>query len=186
MVVDHPDQLAALTSPVRLEVLELFGIWGPCGVRDIAQHMDRTPDSLYYHVRKLVQVKLLVQVERRRTSHRFEAIYRLCATELEVPRRADTARGRRSTTKAIDAILRLSGRELRAALDDQEALAEGPLRTFYGGRLKARLSKTAVRELNRHLKAIERVFAEAAHKPGKGPPLALTIVMNPVRTREAT
>ena len=61
MVVERPEQLASLTSPVRVQLLELFGLWGPCAVSDIASHMDRAPDSLYYHVRKLVQVGLLVQ-----------------------------------------------------------------------------------------------------------------------------
>ena len=39
ILVDRPKQLAALTSPVRLEMLELFGIWGPCAVAQVGKHM---------------------------------------------------------------------------------------------------------------------------------------------------
>jgi transposase-like protein len=187
MLVDQPEQLAALTSPVRLELLELFGIWGPCAVANVAQQMGRAPDSLYYHVRKLAKVGLLEEVGRQRKAHRFEAIYRLPAEELELPRKASTPGARRSTNKAIDAVLRLAGRELKLALDDDALLDEGPQRTFYGRRLKGRLSKTRIRELNKHLSAIETIYAEAAVKSSRHTQsIATTIVMTPVQVREGT
>lgn len=185
MVVGRPEQLAALTSPVRLELLEQFGLREPCAVADVALRMERTPDSLYYHVRKLVEVGLLEPVDRRRAAHRFEVVYRLPADELEIPRKASSGRARRLTTKAIDTVLRLAGRELEAALDDEDARDEGAARTFYGRRLKARLPKTALRELNRHLTAIEEIFSDAAGKrPRAARTVAVTIVMTPVPRRE--
>ena len=59
MLVARPEQLAAITSPARVELLELIGVWGPCAIADVARRMGRAPDSLYYHVRKLVDVGLL-------------------------------------------------------------------------------------------------------------------------------
>ena len=182
LVADQPAQLAALTSPVRLELLEQFGIWGPCAVADVAAHMERPADALYYHVRKLVQVGLLEIVGRRRKAHRFEDLYKLPAEVIEVPRKTTTARVKQATQKAIEAVLRLAGRELSAALDDETAADEGPQRTFYGRRLKARLTKTQIRELNKHVNAIEAVFAAATVKPPRdGRTVAVTVVMTPVR-----
>lgn len=185
LVVDRPDQLAALTSPVRVQLLELFGLWGPCAVTDIAPHLDRAPDSLYYHVRKLVQVGLLELSGERRAAHRFEALYRLTADEFEIPRKAKGPKARALTHKAIDAVLRLAGRELKSALEDDDAEDEGAARTLYGRRLRARLNKTALRELNRHVTAIEQLFLKAARKPPRANhTVAVTLVMSPVPARE--
>ena len=181
MLVDRADQLASLTSPVRIELLELFGIWGPCGVADIAERMGRPADALYYHVRKLVKVGLLLPAGRRRRAHRFENLYQLPAEVIELPRKAETPRARRTTQRTIEAVLRLAGRELNTALDDELALDEGPLRTFYGRRLKARLTKTRLRELNKLVTAMEQIFADAAVKaPRDAKTVAVTLVMTPV------
>lgn len=185
LVVERPEQLAALTSPVRLELLELFGMWGPCAIADVAELMDRAPDSLYYHVRKLLKVGLLVRDGERLAGHRFEALYKLVADELEVPRKAKGPKGREMTHKAIDSVLRLAGRELKSALEDDDALDQGPARTLYGRRLRARLSKAALRELNRHVAAVEELFAEATRKPPRAKnSVAVTLIMSPVPSRE--
>ena len=185
LVIDDPKQLACLTSPVRLEMLETFGVWGPCGVADVARRMERAPDSLYYHLRKLVEVGLLEHVKDRRRGHRFEALYRLPARDIEVDRRQH-GEARVQTSKAIHAVLRLAGRELDDALDDESVLDEGPKRRLYGRRLRGRLSQRAIAEINRHVSAIEAVFArEQVKRKGRGGlPVALTLVMTPGRGSE--
>lgn len=185
IVADRPQQLAALTSPARLELLELFGLRGPCAVADVAAHMGRAPDGLYYHVRKLVEVGLVEEVARRRTSHRFERLYRLAADEIYLPRKSKTKSARQTMLKATNAVLRLAGRELGAALDADNAPEQGPQRTVYARRSKAPLTKEALRDLNRHVNAIERIFADAAmRKPRTRRTVAVTIVMSPVPVDE--
>ena len=117
----------------------------------------------------------------RRSSHRFERLYRVTADELLLPRRPEDPRTRALGHKAIDAILRLAGRELKAALDDPGAADDGPRRTLYGRRHQARLPARALRELNRHLAAIEEVFAAATRRrPRAERTVAVTVVMSPV------
>lgn len=182
--IGQPAQLEALTSPVRLEMLELFGLFGPCSVTDVARHMERAPDSLYYHVRKLVEVGLLVRSGDRAGTHRSEALYRLPADELEIPREADSADVRRTRRRTIDAFLRLAGRELDAALMDEDAEDEGAGRVLYGRRLRAKISTSALAEVNRHIAAIEDVFAQAKERgEAEGTTVAVTIVMTPTTKR---
>ena len=185
LLIDQPEQLAALTSPVRLELLELIGIWGPCAVADVAERMERAPDSLYYHVKKLVSVGLLEHVRDRRKGQRSEAIYRLPARQLEVPRSSEGA-AREQTSKAIHAILRLAGRELDTALDDDEALDEGPKRRLYGRRMNGRLSWKAIGEVNRHIAEIEAIFAREGTRRGRnqGHPAVVTLILTPGKTKE--
>ena len=185
LVIDDPRQLAALASPVRLELLEQFGLWGPCAVADVAGRMERAPDSLYYHVRKLVELGLLEQVSERRKGSRLEALYRLPAKEIEIERRTKGL-ARQNTSKAIHAILRLAGRELDAALDDDLIEDEGPKRRLYGRRTRGRLSWKAIAEVNRHLGAIEACFAKEAVRKGSqsGHSVALTLILTPGRAKE--
>lgn len=186
LIVDKPAQLAALTSPVRVELLELLGIWGPCGVGDLAERMERVPDSLYYHVRMLVKVGLIEPVEERRKGHRFETVYRLVAREFELPRTSHRRAVREQITKAIHTMLRLAGRELDSALADPDLEDEGPLRRLYGRRSRGRITRRALREINRHVDAIDAIFAREALRPVRtnGDSLVLTLIMSPGTNRE--
>ncbi len=180
LVIDRPEQLAALTSPVRVELLETFGLWGPCSVAQVAKHMDRPADSLYYHLRKLFAVGLLEHVEERKQGTRSEAIYRLPAKEIEVARHTE-GKARAQTSKAIQTLMRLAGRELDCWMDDETALDEGPKRRLYARRMRGRLSWKAVAEINRHVSAIEEVFAREALRKSRtaGQPVVLTLVLTP-------
>ena len=184
LLIERPEQLAALTSPVRLELLELFGIWGPCAVADVAERMERAPDSLYYHVKKLTSVGLLEHVRDRRMGHRAEAIYRLPARQLEVPRNNEGP-AREQTSKAIHAILRMAGRELDAALDDEEALDEGPKRRLYGRRMNGRLPWKAIAEINRHIGEIEAIFAREGTRRSRrqGHTAVVTLIFTPGKSK---
>lgn len=182
--IRRPAQLAALTSPVRIEILEQFGLGGPCSVADVAEHLERAPDSLYYHVRMLVRVGLLEALEEPRLGNgRPETLYRLPALELEVPRKTRGA-ARVHTRKAIHTVLRLAGRELDAALDDPEVADEGPRRRLYGRRMRGRLTQKALREVNEHISAIEAVFAREQARRGRpgGQACAVTLVLTPGAT----
>jgi predicted transcriptional regulator len=180
LVIDRPEQLAALTSPVRVELLETFGLLGPCSVADVAGHMDRAADSLYYHLRKLLAVGLLEHVEDRKQVTRSEAIYRLPAKEIEIARHTK-GDARAQTSKAIQTLMRLAGRELDGWMDDESAVDEGPKRRLYGRRMRGRLSWKAVAEINRHLTAIEEVFAHEAQRKNRaaGQAVAFTVVLTP-------
>jgi DNA-binding transcriptional ArsR family regulator len=186
LLIDKPAQLAALTSPLRMELVELFGVWGPCAVGDVAARMERAPDSLYYHVRKLVRVGLLEAVRERRKGHRFETVYRLTAREFEFPRTSTKRAVREQLSKAMAAMLRQTGRELEAALDDPDLPGQGPQRRLYGRRSRGRFSAKALRELNRHIDAIDAICAREAVRPnrGQGESLVLTLIMSPGIARE--
>ena len=53
-------QIEALASPARQEVADGLQAIGPCSIADLADLLGRAPDSLYYHVRKLEKVGLVV------------------------------------------------------------------------------------------------------------------------------
>src|SRR5215207_4760376 len=72
-------RLAALTSPVRIELIGALQTHGPASVRELAERMGRPAAGLYHHVRTLERAGVLAEAERRKLGRREEAVYTLTA-----------------------------------------------------------------------------------------------------------
>ena len=54
-------------------------------IRDIAEHLGGSPESIHYHVKALLKAKLIFQSDRRITARKPEAIYQSIAQSLRLP-----------------------------------------------------------------------------------------------------
>jgi DNA-binding transcriptional ArsR family regulator len=161
-------QRAALRSPVRIEILEHLALMGPASVRDLADRMGSSPHALHYHVRQLRDVGLLRVTGSRKSGSRDEALYDAVADRLEIS--ADGEGGGESVGHAARSILRRAERKFAAVADTApERLEAGD---GFAGLSRARISKTAHKEVVRHIKAIEAIFAEEFRR--EPPPQART------------
>ena len=187
-VVRRADQRAALTSPVRLEILEHFLVAAPASVDEVAARMGRVPDSLYYHVRLLVKVGLLRPAGSRKSGKRDKALYAPVAPRIELQSPAGSGSATESTVKTMAASHRMAEREMRAALEGGRCRVEGRSRNFFAGRMRSDLSPAALAEVNRHIKAIENIFARDFKTPPKnGTPCSWTVALLPAsRSHEGT
>ncbi len=177
-VVRRADQRAALTSPLRLEILEHFLVAGPAAVDEVAARMGRAPDSLYYHVRMLVKVGLLRPRGSRKSGKRDKKLYAVVAPRIELPCRSGSAT--ETTMKAMALAFRMAEREMRASLESGRFEEQGRYRDFYAGRVRSDLSRAALAEVNRHLKAIEDIFSRAFRTaPVNGTSCSLTVTLLP-------
>lgn len=163
MRISDPDQRAAMTSPLRLEIIEHLGAIGPASVRDLAERMQRSTHALHYHVRLLEEIGLIKRTGTRKSGPRDEALYDVAANRFELaPSRPETrerdADAELPEARTVRAILRKAEREFIEALVDDPARLERD--GCFAGRLRARLSATARREVERHLAAIQRIFAD--------------------------
>src|SRR4029450_2776353 len=77
-LIAAPAQVAALLSPVRQEILDALARLGTASIADIAATLGRPADALYYHLRELVRVRLVVRSVSTRTG-RGEALFRTIA-----------------------------------------------------------------------------------------------------------
>ena len=59
-VIRTPRELEALRSTVRQGLIAVLEREGPLTVREMAAHLERTPESLYHHVRVLEEAGLLL------------------------------------------------------------------------------------------------------------------------------
>lgn len=152
--IEKEKQLVALKSPVRQEIIDAVSADGPGTIAQIGAMLGRPADALYYHIRRLESVGLLVETGRRRAGKRFEAIYDLPARDMRV--RYDLG-NRKLMERLIDAVsgmLRLSDRDFRGGTELPNAVGEGSGRNLWAGRTKAWLTKTEVRQVRQHVEAI--------------------------------
>src|SRR5262245_53730502 len=84
--IDRPAQLQALASPVGQELLDGLDAAGPCAISDLAARLGRAPDSLYFHVRELVRVGLVVETERRQVGRHAFVVYDAADRPLRIDR----------------------------------------------------------------------------------------------------
>ena len=84
--ISRPEQIAALASPARVEILDILASLGVSSVAAIAAALGRPADALYYHLRFLVRVGLVRQVGKGRGRRREQALYKTVAPRLSVAR----------------------------------------------------------------------------------------------------
>ena len=175
-VIRRAEQLAALSSPVRCRIVESLSVHGPSSVREIASRVDRLPESLYYHVRALVDVGIVLQRGKRKVGRRSEAVYRLVAPRLVIDPKQRSRAYLEALTGTCAAVLRLAERNYRTSVDRGGFTLSGAKRSLLVRRCTARLDRAGLTELNQLLDRVADLLEE--HEDSKSSDTyALTIVL---------
>lgn len=171
-----PAQMRALIAPARQEIVDVLESAGPCSVAELGGLLGRPADALYHHLRRLVQVGLVAEQERRKSGRHVCAVYDLGQRPIRLSyaapiRRADVAR-------VVSAAQRLTWREFRRALLAGAGVSEGEQRTLRGGRAKGWATRARLTRVNELLE--ELVATIAAGTPEEGAtPISLAFVLAP-------
>lgn len=180
--IESPKALAALASPLRQEIIDAAGAQaGPISIADLAHHLGRPADRLYFHVRALERAGLLIAEGTRKEGRHVTALYRLPASDLRLRYRPDDARNTRAVTAVVDGVLRLARRDFRRAMSSGQAFVDGPLRDTWGGRMKGFLTAAEQRRLNELITEID-ALVRAARPRRNTRPVAFTFVRVPLDT----
>ncbi len=177
-LIDKPAQISLLSSAMRQEILDSINALGPCSIAELAEELGVAADSLYYHIRKLVETGLLVQQEVRETSRRDEVVYALAGRNMHLKYEPDDPANVESITKIISAMLRMTERDFRAGFTPGRAIVEGETRNLWGSRLKAWLTDDDLSEVNQLLGRLEEIFHQPK-LPGDRQLCTLTWVIAP-------
>ena len=188
LILRTEEQRRAVGSPLRLELLGLFTERKPLSVAQMAQGMGRPATAIHYHVRLLEKAGLLRRAGGQRSGRRNEALYRPVADVYKVDQPRGTASGdAEAAIKTLSIAFRMAVGDMKAALEDSSTRDSGPQRNFLGGRFHCRLSKADLAELNRHLRAIEKMLSRAPKTHKLSPSdtfVSLTLALMPLRNRE--
>lgn len=164
-----------LVSPVRQELLSAIGLYGPCSARELASRLGRSVTSLYYHLELLERVRAIAQDKRGN-----EVVWRTGADQITIaaPRRKTADRSPEAT--AVKASLRLTMRELEAALRDPKRTRGEPAR-IVALRSKAWLDADQIADIERHFTEICSILQRTETARRGAAIHAVTLVLAPVR-----
>lgn len=179
LILDDPMAMEALASPHRLEVVAALGDAEQASIADLARRLGRTPHSLYYHVKLLEEAGVVVKAETRRRGRRDERVWKLVGERMLLGAHAASPEAIGKAAKAIDSMLRLTSRELCAALRAQRT-------AITGLRMKARLDQRSLGRVARLIREIEKVVADSARRPAAGRMFAVTLVVTPTEDKTET
>lgn len=180
--IERADQLEALTSPARLEILSAVEALGPCAVAEIAGSVGRAPSSLYFHLEKLTAAGLVEREEGEEG-----ALYRTPGRSMSLAYEPDDPVRLELLLRATTALFRSAERTLRDAFSSGLARVRGARRDTVLVNQRARLAPDEIREVREHVEAIEAIYV-AARKTGTGTPVgtlhSFSAGMAPVTPRE--
>ncbi len=178
--ISRPDQIRALTTPARQELIDALLSSGPASVSEIAAVLGRPADSLYHHIRILQKKGLVVTAEVRRRGRRDEVVYDVPGR----PMRIDYDLGNRKVSagiiKVIGAMLRIAQRDFNEAVAAGTAAVDGPYRDLWAARLKGWIGRPQLKRLNGHLQGICKIMLSLKRQPGSQL-LSLAFVIAPLK-----
>lgn len=177
--IDRPAQVRALASPLRQEIFDVLEAAGPCSVAELAQRLARAPDSLYFHLRRLARVGLVVELERRQVGRHVFRRFDVAAR----PMRIDRAKARgRDMDALVGGMLRLAQRDFRRGLAEPSRVILGAGRNHAAARVRGWLDAARLARANRLLEELGALLRSGRPAPG-AQPVALAWVLAPVPGR---
>ena len=174
-------ELRALASPARQEFLTGLQALQPCTMKDLADYLGRLPVSLYYHLKKLEAVGLVVAHGERETERGTETLYRLPKRGVRIEPTTRSGASLEAMRKIGASIFRLATR-LHAA-----AVSEYPARTALRrkhlmSQRTLRLTPAGLQRVNaKLLELIDMLDEEKAEKGDDYFTVTLHLAPNPVR-----
>ncbi len=184
--ISTPEQLRVAAAPATYDVLEAIQVGGPVTAAQLGPRLGRKANSLHFHIRKLVGVGLVRQVDTRRSGARTEVVYDVIADSFVGHAAPVEAKMRQATNDTVASMLRLATRNYaRASERPREVTQSGPHRNLVANRHKAWLTKRELAEVNGHLNALTKIFSNQhrthhPHPPARGTLFAINLVLTPL------
>jgi DNA-binding transcriptional ArsR family regulator len=147
--VENAGEIEILASPTRIELIDtLEALGGDASVAELAVHLGRPADGLYYHLRQLAAAGLVIEkstAEGRRYRPRSRG------EGLRLRYRPGATANAKAVAHVAASVLRIAGRDFSRALADPDTKAEGPLRELWAARGKGWVGDKELGEINRLL-----------------------------------
>jgi DNA-binding transcriptional ArsR family regulator len=178
--IQNLGQIEALVAPTRQEIIDALESIGPAPVAAVAAVLGRSPDSLYYHIRVLLEVGLVRRVDVRARGRSREAIYDLAGHDMTIV--YDLARrAKREALKAlIRAMSRIASRDFDRAAESRRAVVDGPRRNLRGARMVGLLDRQQLEELNALYEHMAEILARPPRRPAEARFHAVTLLVAPL------
>lgn len=180
-IIRDKRQMRALAASTRQEIVDVLPRLGTVSVAELAAALRRPADSLYYHLRLLTRVGLVLSAGNRTVNGRTEALFRAVAPELSLEYRLGKQGNGNEVNAIVASMLRLGIRDFRRSFRAGDASVSGPERELWALRTTGWLSREQVTEVNQYIHKLR----EIAGSSGTGEKLyALTALLTPLERKD--
>lgn len=181
--VRRMDQLESLALPIRTEIVESVSFLGPSSVAEMARVTGQKRPAVHFHVRKLMEVGLLLEAGARGEGRRRQTLYKTPGTPVyAVYDRNDPANVELIAQYARN-ILSRAGRLLAAAFARGTRTPGGPRRETYATQRTSWLDAEGLAEVNALIEEIEGRMLPSSETSDRRL-FSLTLTLSPVPTEE--
>jgi len=179
-IIRSKRQMRALAASTRQELLDVLPRMGTVSVAQLASALGRPADSLYYHLRILKRVGLVLSDGYRTSNGRREALFRAVAPEMSLCYELGKKGNGSEVNAIIASMLRLGIRDFSNGFKAGQASVSGPRRELWALRKVGSLGQAQIAKVNRY---IENLMQVLANTNPEGRLYALTVVLTPLHRR---
>ena len=180
-LIETSKQLKEIARPVRNEIRLALEMLKEATIADLGLHLGRSAESLYYHVRKLESVGLVVKCGEQIKYSQKESIYRLCNKRVRVNTEVRQKSFVQTLVNGTRTLLRYAERCLANGLKHDETILKGRVRECRLIQVTTRLSRSQVIEVNEKMLELEK-FLEEASSNTEEKQFLVTIAFSPTST----
>ena len=174
-------QIRALASGTRQEIVDALESAGPCSVRELADLIGRPADALYYHLKVLRRVGLVIDVQVDEGTS--EQMVDVVARPLFLRYAPNSRINRENVSAVVTALTRSADRRFRRAFESRGVSVEGPARELWAGRCQGWVSDRDLAEVNALLAKALSILRNRQNPPSVGGRRCeLTFVFAPLGT----
>ena len=181
-LIRRREQIGALVSPLRQLIVDTLQNRGPSTIAELGHEIGRPADSLYYHVRMLLRVGLLVERGQRKSDLKNGSVYDVPANEMELRYVPGDHRIAALVQKAARATVRLAERDFYSGIHSELAVTSGLRRNLWSYRRMGWLGHAELEEVNRLLRRLD-VLLERPRSKRRNRLCALTWILAPLQPR---
>ena len=171
-------QLRCIVNARRHDIVDQLAARGPMSVREIAAAIHARPSALYYHLRELLRVGLVVEDGHRVVRRKREVLYACPAPRMRFKRALQDPRHKPTFVRIAASMSRQMQRDFRRGMHSPGGVTDGRTRNLGLFRLVGSPDAKTLRQINRHLDEIAELMWRSAG--GRGEVVSLAWVMTPV------
>ena len=174
----RPDQIRAVSSPIRQEIVDRLAALGPTGARELARSLGRMPTSVYHHLTRLVRAGLVKAVRTDGARGRPALLYATVAPRMRLARAARLRRNWKPLARAGASAAKQAGRTYAQGFGAEHWKIEGAGRNHWFFRVVATPSRARLKRINSLLDRLAKVAWTPDRNPG--PPMSIAWFLAPL------
>lgn len=162
--VSRPAAARALVSATRQEIVDALASAGPSTVAQLADLLGRKPDALYFHLRALERVGLVVAKSEQQGNSHSPVVYEIPGA---IVRLDYDAAPRSDLNRVVRNALRLSLREFERECIADRPIGKGSARHLWGGRVMGWINDAELARINTLIAELHEIFRSGRPGPNR-------------------